>query len=96
MAFEPFNETLETWIKRFQKLVFEVVLEILCQITKGLGHYHSSKLIHGNLTADQVVIFDNGNSITAKVAKFTFDGKLRFEAHFGFESFCPTYKYLPF
>lgn len=78
MAFEPFNETLETWAKRIEKLNFDVVIEVLCQITNGLAYYHSNQLIHGNITADQVVIYDDGNSTTAKIAKFTFDGKFFF------------------
>lgn len=70
MAFEPFNETLETWLERRDRkqLDCETETDILRQITKGLMHYHTNKLTHGNLSLSQIVIFEKESTIVAKVA----------------------------
>jgi hypothetical protein len=70
MAFEPFNETLETWLEKRERkqLEWEIINEILRQITKGLVHYHTNKITHGNLSLSQIVIFEKESTIVAKVA----------------------------
>ncbi len=70
MAFEPFNETVETWLKKRERtqLEWEIINDILRQITKGLVHYHTNKLTHGNLSLNQIVIFEKESAIVAKVA----------------------------
>lgn len=75
MAFEPFSETLVTWLikrKERKQLESEIINDILHQITKALVYYHSNKLAHGNLSLSQIVIFEKGTaSIVAKVASFS-------------------------
>jgi hypothetical protein len=85
MAFEPFNETLETWLKKGDRkpLECDIINDILCQITKGLVFYHSNKFTHGNLSLSQIVIFEKGtgpdSAIVAKVALFSLNhGRLYF------------------
>ena len=78
MAFEPFSNTLETWMKMKQNSAIDIdtAKEILSQITKGLEHCHQNDLIHGNLTARHIVIYsDTGKPTVVKISKFFANGK---------------------
>ena len=90
MAFEPFSETLETWLeKRDRKqLEWEIMNNILRQTTKGIVFYHTNKLTHGNLSLNDIVIFEKGGAtIIAKVATFSLShGRFPFIR----EKFCVT------
>ena len=45
-------------------------LEILRDVTAGMIHLHSVQIVHGNLTASEIVLNVKGSELVAKVADF--------------------------
>jgi serine/threonine protein kinase len=62
------------WLKEKEQLDLETTKQILCQITKSIAHYHSNDLVHGSVTPDQILIFENDQSVTVKVSNFKLNG----------------------
>ena len=78
VAFEPFCNTLATWMKQNIAIDIDIAKEILSQITKGLEHCHQNDLIHGNLTERHIVIYSDTNTgkpTVVKISKFFANGK---------------------
>ena len=74
MAVEPFDETLESWIRPESISKTEDLKDIMSQITQGLTYLHSKNIFHGNISMKNLVIFPKNQSLNGttkvKIAKF--------------------------
>lgn len=65
----PVAETLRSVILRDGQLSVELAVELARQIAAGVGAGHEMNIVHGNLSSDNVLLFqDQDGSLTAKVS----------------------------
>ncbi|KAI6017578.1 hypothetical protein PISMIDRAFT_688316 [Pisolithus microcarpus 441] len=70
------NGTLTTYLGSKRQLPYSRRLEIILQVTSGLGHLHSSNICHGDLTGSNILIDRNEDmlisdfGLSSIIAKF--------------------------
>lgn len=59
------NGTLSTYLSRYPTMELRQKLKLLCDVVTGLRYLHSQRVVHGDLTNNNILIDVNGRAVVA-------------------------------